>query len=134
MKATRNTMQRSMVLAAVKELRCHPTAEEVYQAVHAKHPAVSKGTVYRNLHLLAQLGEIRCVAMPSGADRFDCRTTPHCHIRCESCGGVFDAEMENPDAIGRQAQFPQGFVLHGCDIVFRGICPDCDKNNKNMEE
>ena len=134
MKITRNTVQRNMVLAAVNELRCHPTAEDIYQAVRARHPSVSKGTVYRNLHLLAQREEIRQVALPDGADRFDFRTAPHCHIRCEGCGRVFDAELESLDSIGRQARFPQGFVLRGCDIVFRGICPDCNKKNKNMEE
>lgn len=134
MKATRNTVQRDMVLAAVKELIGHPTAEEIYQRIIAKYPTVSRGTVYRNLHLLAEANKIRQVTLPDGADRYDCRLQPHWHIRCERCGRVFDAEAENLDTIGKLVQLPDGFVLHGYDIVLRGVCPDCNKNNMNTED
>jgi len=66
-----STIQRSLVLEAVKVSRCHVTADEVYDTIVNKHPHISRGTVYRNLNLLSDIGEIRKVEMPSGADRFD---------------------------------------------------------------
>ena len=36
----------------------HPTADEVYQMVRARLPYISLGTVYRNLDMLAEAGEI----------------------------------------------------------------------------
>ena len=44
----RNTIQRQLTLQAVRELACHPTAEEVYRYVSARRPDVSLATVYRN--------------------------------------------------------------------------------------
>lgn len=59
-----------MILEAVKELHC-VTADEIYDLIVMKHPNISRGTVYRNLNLLSDLGEIRKVEILSGADRFD---------------------------------------------------------------
>ena len=55
----RNTIQRTLVLEAVNTLQCHATADEIYEAIAKEHPSVSKATVYRNLNLLSEMGEIR---------------------------------------------------------------------------
>ena len=36
----------------------HPTAETVYLNIRKEFPNISLGTVYRNLNLLAEIGEI----------------------------------------------------------------------------
>ena len=56
---SRNTIQRQLVLSAVRQLQNHPTADEVYQEVQKNCPTISRATVYRNLKLLAEEGEIR---------------------------------------------------------------------------
>ena len=55
----RNTIQRALTLEAVQKLQSHPTADEVYAAVSAEHPHISRGTVYRNLNQLSEDGKIR---------------------------------------------------------------------------
>ena len=58
-------------------------------------PRISLGTVYRNLNLLADIGEITKITTPDGGDRFDAVTNPHYHVICTSCGRVIDLEMES---------------------------------------
>ena len=53
---TRNTVQRQIVLQAVRSLHDHPTADSVYAVIAAEHPSISKATVYRNLNQLALQG------------------------------------------------------------------------------
>ena len=53
---SRNTIQRQLVLSAVRQLQNHPTADEVYQKVQKSCPTISRATVYRNLKLLAEEG------------------------------------------------------------------------------
>ena len=84
---TRNTIQRALVLEAVRRFAGHGTAEELYQAVAQRYPHISKGTVYRNLQRLCELGEIRRVEVPDGADRYDRILEDHYHVRCDGCGG-----------------------------------------------
>ena len=126
----RNTIQRRLVLEAVQKLQCHATADEVYQAVVENNPNISRATVYRNLNLLAETGEIRKMEIPDGADRFDHRCHDHCHVRCEKCGRVFDVDMEYITGLEKRIKDHHGFAFTGYDILFRGICPDCRKSSK----
>ena len=121
----RNTIQCTLVYEAVNRLQCHATAEEVYQEVVKEHPTISRGTVYRNLNRLAEMGRIRRMTIPGGADRFDHLCHDHYHVRCEKCGRVFDVEMDYIPGMEKNIRDPHGFRFTGCDIIFRGICPDC---------
>ncbi len=123
----RNTVQRALVLETVKELRCHATADEVYHAIIQKHPDISRGTVYRNLNLLSDMGEIRKREMPGGADRYDHLCHDHYHARCTKCGRVFDVEMAFIADLEKRVQDARGFQFTGHDIIFKGICPACNK-------
>ena len=42
----------------VRQSYNHPTADEIYNVVRAQDDKISRGTVYRNLNLLADAGEI----------------------------------------------------------------------------
>ena len=120
-----NTIQRSLVLDAVNRLKSHATADEVYAEVAATHPNISKATVYRNLNLLSEMGMIRKLEIPGGADRFDHICKEHCHVKCEKCGRVFDIEIPYIDGLDNRVDNRNGFELTGYDILFRGICPGC---------
>ena len=50
--------QREAVLVYLRSTKSHPTAEQVYQKIREEFPKISLGTVYRNLNLLADCGEI----------------------------------------------------------------------------
>ena len=123
----RNTIQRSLVLEAVKALQCHATADEVHDTIMKNHPDISRGTVYRNLNLLSDVGEIRKVELPGGADRYDHLCHSHYHARCAKCGGVFDVEMEYIADLEKSIKDPCGFEFTGHDIIFKGICFECNK-------
>ena len=123
----RQTIQRTLVLEAVNRLQNHATADEVYEEIRKERPNVSKATVYRNLNLLSEMGEIRKIAVPGGADRFDHICQDHCHVRCIRCGRLFDLDMEYITGLERNIRNTNGFSLTGYDILFRGICPDCQK-------
>ena len=47
----------------------HPTAETVYLNIRKEFPNISLGTVYRNLSLLTELGEVIKISFPRGLDR-----------------------------------------------------------------
>ena len=126
----RNTIQRSLVFEAVNKLQCHATADEIYETIVTEHPNVSRATVYRNLKLLSETGYIRKIEIPGGADRFDHMCHDHCHVKCEKCGRVFDVDMEYITGIEKNIKDDRGFNFTGYDILFRGVCPDCQGSQK----
>lgn len=122
----RHTLQRDLVLEAVKELHCHATADDVYDLIVTKHPNISRGTVYRNLKLLSDIGEIHKVEIPSGADRFDHECHAHYHARCIKCNKVFNVEMDFIDDLQKNIKDTHGFEFTGHDLIFKGICLECN--------
>ena len=54
----------------------HPTAETIYANIRLEYPNISLGTVYRNLSLLSELGEIQKISTGVGPDRFDGNPAP----------------------------------------------------------
>ena len=126
----RQTVQRSLVLKAVNKLQCHATADEIYEEIVKEHPNVSRATVYRNLNLLSETDHIRKIEIPGGADCFDHICHDHCHVKCEKCGRIFDVDMEYVTGLEKNIRNDRGFSFTGYDIIFRGICPNCQKSPK----
>ena len=127
----RNTIQKELVLNAVTKMRRHVTADEVYDYIKKDYPSIGKGTVYRNLSILADENKIRKVEMPNGADCFDFTLEKHYHIRCIKCGKVFDVDMDEIKTLDSFIHDRHGMKFLDFDIVFKGICKDCQ--NKGEE-
>lgn len=124
----RNTIQRTLVHETVTKLKCHATADEIYEELIREHPNISRGTVYRNLQRLCEMGEIRKIEIPCRADRFDHLCSDHYHIRCVRCGRVFDVDMAYMAGLEESIRDTHGFVFTEHDILFKGVCPDCQPN------
>ena len=127
--AKRNTIQRQLVIAAVRFLADHPTAEEVYDRITMEYPDISKGTVYRNLNSLVESGLLGKVSVPSGADRFDQSLARHYHIKCTQCGKFMNVEnFDYFHDLDDKLATATGFKMEHHDIVFSGLCPECQKH------
>lgn len=103
----------------------HPTAEFIYSQLREEMPNLSLGTVYRNLALLAELGEIQKISNGIGPDHFDGNAKPHNHFFCRTCGSIIDLEMKSINYIDDVAA--EGFAgrIDGHVTHFYGDCPAC---------
>ena len=129
---SRNTLQRRLVLDTVRIMRSHPTADEVYARIAAENPQISKATVYRNLRVLAEKGEILHIPLPDGADCFDYLTTPHYHLRCRKCRRVFDIQSPPLTGFNEVCALNSAFRIESHMLVFTGLCPDCRRKEEEI--
>ena len=112
--------------------RCdHPTAETVYMDIKEDFPNISLGTVYRNLSLLSELGEIQKISTGAGPDRFDGNVNSHCHFQCKKCFHVMDLPFKYPTELNIYASKNFPGIIEGNTIQFFGLCPDCITTNTN---
>ena len=118
----RFSQQRERIYETVRISVEHPTAQMVYDALRPEMPRLSLGTVYRNLHQMAQEGRLRELEGPVA--RFDAVLPPHTHIRCVRCGQVADLAVPYDPALDREAG-ESGWAVNGHDLVFSGLCPAC---------
>lgn len=128
MKTLKYSRQRESIKASLMNRHDHPTADTLYMSIREEFPNISLGTVYRNLNLLVELGEVRKLSCGEGADRFDADTTPHYHFICRRCGEVHDLPMETLNTMNQAAQEYCNGEVDSHITYFYGTCNDCLKN------
>jgi len=119
----RQTRQKQVILAYLGSVRTHPTAEQVYRAVKKKLPKISLATVYRNLELLKNKGQI--LELGTDIKHFDGFTHQHDHFVCESCGKIYDVSSQSKY---RNKQYINGVgKVRSCKVYYFGLCQKCEK-------
>lgn len=128
MTTTKHSKKRDAILACVRSTKTHPTAEWVYQQLKPEIPALSLGTVYRNLAAFKKEGTLISVGVVEGMERYDANTAPHVHFICRCCHAVIDVEeLEVPMDLANQVHC--GAVQDG-SLTFTGICNQCVNANQ----
>ena len=125
--AHRRTRQKDAILSVLRSTTSHPTADWIYEQVRHEIPNISLGTVYRNLRLLKQEGEILELDLAGSLSRFDANTTDHYHFRCELCGRVFDLDEPVDSRMNETVARKTGFTVTQHRLEFRGLCLDCQR-------
>ena len=123
--AIKYSKQRAIIMDFLKDRKDHPTADTVYTNVRKTLPNISLGTVYRNLMLLTELGEIRKVQVGDGVDHFDPVTTEHDHFICTECGGVYDLPVREAFDATRYVGPEFEGEITGYTLYLRGKCKKC---------
>ena len=133
MTSRRNTIQKDLVRNAVCEMKRHVTANEVYEFVKEFCPTIGKGTVYRNLDILVEEGDLRKVEVPDGPNRFDLTLKNHYHVRCVNYGEISDVDMDQIPGLLERIHNTHGIEFVDYDISFKGICPKCREKVKGEQ-
>jgi Fur family peroxide stress response transcriptional regulator len=123
----RRTKQKEAILEVLRGTTSHPTADWIYQEARKVIPNISLGTVYRNLRLLCQSGEILELDLCGTFSRFDARVDNHYHFRCEQCGRMFDLDEPVDVEIDKKVAQKTGFKISYHRLEFRGVCQDCQE-------
>lgn len=116
------TKQRALIYDILQNAEMHMTADEIFAIAQTKMPNIARGTVYRNLNLMVQDGEINRLEMPSGPDRFDRTATPHGHLYCDGCGSLKDIAVVG---LMRELEGAIGTEVRSYQLTVHYLCPEC---------
>lgn len=130
--------QRNVILDIVRSSDAHPTADTVYDLARQELPGIGIATVYRNLNMLAENGDISRINTGDGKDRFDGCTGEHYHMICSRCGDVIDIYPKDDaamDQLRRAVSLTFGIKDDNVQInttLLTGVCNRClGKEKKN---
>ncbi len=126
----KHSKQREAIKSFLMTRRDHPTADIVYSHLREEFPNISLGTVYRNLNLLSEIGEVLRLRVGDGIDHFDATVEPHYHFVCTECGSVIDLNLSSFTQINEIADASFDGKISGHVTYFYGTCQDCI-HNKN---
>ncbi|QQE12405.1 transcriptional repressor [Planctomycetota bacterium] len=120
----RNTVQRKTVEHVINDAEGPLTVQEIHEHANAKCD-VGIATVYRIVKALHEGGDIKCVVLPDGQNRYEAaHLGHHHHFRCRVCQRVFDLHI-CPVSLPEGTTLPGGFLVDGHELTLFGTCPDC---------
>ena len=118
------TKQRRIIHSIINNSCEHLCADGIYMEAKKEMPNIAIGTVYRNLGLMVDAGEIRRIPIAGHPDRYDKSTKPHDHMLCCECGRLVDLNLGDITSLIEEKSCAK---VTSYELYVNGICPDCIK-------
>jgi Fur family ferric uptake transcriptional regulator len=119
----RSTRQREALRNVIEGAQRPLSPQEILDGVQATVPGIGIATIYRNIKLMLEAGEIEVVSLPGENPRYEpSHRDHHHHFQCEACRRVFDVHQCPGDLKGLA---PKGFKVLRHELTLYGLCKDC---------
>ena len=126
MSEKRNTWQKQIIYSVLKELKTHPTVQNLCDELERRGYTIGRSTVYRVMADAVDEGIVSNVYSCDKLEHYDGDTSNHYHIRCNVCKKIFDSHMPYSDELIRLgADNDKDFVILSHNLEFTGLCPEC---------
>lgn len=119
-------------LAVLSELesRPHLGINELITATRARVGTVSAQGVYDIVAALQGVGLIRRIEPAGQSPRFELQTGDnHHHLMCRSCGAMHDVACAVGHTPCLTPDDSQGFVVDEAEVIYWGVCAQCNERN-----
>ena len=114
--------QRVMILKYLVENQCHPSVDQIFNALRDSIPTLSKATVYNTLNLFIEAKLVRILAIEENETRFDIVMQNHGHFKCTCCGTIYNFAVDIDQFLTGDLH---GFQIAEKNVHFHGVCPTC---------
>lgn len=117
--------QREALLKLLQNVKTHPDAGWLYARLKQDFPNISLATVYRNLNLLCETGEIVRLDVGTGIEHYDAATENHYHFVCKNCGAILDLDLPELAGLDHGIELQYGVRVNRHSLIFYGFCQQC---------
>ncbi len=122
----RLTPQRIAICALLAQTDQHPSAYQVYEALAATHPGISRATVYNTLNTLQELGAIVELSFGSDHVHYETNTQPHVNLICLRCHKIVDYFGDpGVSTLTERVRQETGFQTVAVKLDLLGFCEEC---------
>jgi Fur family peroxide stress response transcriptional regulator len=127
-KVKRYSRKREAILDKIRSTTSHPSAEWVYHSLRDEFSDLSLGTIYKNLALFKQEGQVISIGTIAGQERFDGNVSPHGHFICNICLNIFDVDLlDNEPLYMLYLDKMQIDTVSRVDLTAYGTCTTCSQ-------
>jgi Fe2+ or Zn2+ uptake regulation protein len=122
----RLTQPRRIVAAMIGAQAGGFTADDLVREARTRRLGVGRATIFRLLDLLADLGAVERLDLPTGEHAYvRCEPAHHHHIVCSVCGRA--TGIPEPEAIdvAREVARSTGYRVDVHRLELFGVCPSC---------
>jgi Fur family ferric uptake transcriptional regulator len=121
----RLTAKRRRILDVIR-LDAPITADEIYMKVR-QDCQINLSTVYRNIHILLQMGLIRKYLTTEGHASQYTIAAKHCQhlLECACCGATVTVTKCFFEQMAKAIEEQTDYLVQGHQLVIYGLCPQC---------
>jgi len=126
-KTQRSTKQRAAIKDALQAAAGFRSAQELHDGLKAQGRRVGLTTVYRNLQVLAQAGEVDVLRASDGEVTYRrCASGEHHHhLVCTECGTSVEVASDDIERWADRVAQSHGFTPVEHTVEVFGICAAC---------
>ena len=122
----RITPQRLAILKILAESKGHPSVESIYDQVKPDFPTTSLATIYKNVTVLKELGQVLELGFSDDSNRYDgSKPYDHPHVVCVRCKKILDPDIAALKDMTEELMRQTGFTITRHRLDFFGLCPEC---------
>ena len=122
----RTTRQRVAVSALLAESGEFRSAQDIHAALRAQGASVGLATVYRNLGLMAELGEVDTLVREDGETLYrQCSDVHHHHLVCRQCARTVEIAGPAVEKWANAVAAEHGFSDVSHQLELFGLCATC---------
>lgn len=125
---TRMTNQRLVILEHLQESNEHLTVTQLYSAIKPQLPKLSKATVYRNLKLLEEEGEVLSLDIGEKEKRYEAGREPHHHFVCQNCRRILEVNLADIWQVKERIESKYQVKVDSYQLIARGKCDFCQRH------
>ena len=127
----KTTKQRQLILDILSKSNLPLTAEQIYSDALNVNPNIAKTTIYRNIDLLLNTGEISRYRLADDRYSYMLNNSKHKHfIMCEKCGKIFPLNDCPIEELEKKICDDTDFVITNHSIELFGHCKKCVDETK----
>lgn len=124
----RHSRPRELVREALNASDSFLTAQGVHDLLRSQGERVGLSTVYRNLQLLADDGDVDVLRSEGGESLYRaCGTPHHHHLICRRCGLTVEVSGTGVERWATKVADENGFTETTHSIEIFGLCAGCTK-------
>jgi len=125
----RLTSHRLALLRMIAASDDHPNAAQLYESLRKQFPTISLATIYKTLIMLKDEGEVLEIELHSDSHYDGNKPYSHPHLVCTQCNRIIDGDdLLSLQSIDQQIAQKYGFKVQREQMVFYGLCPECQKS------
>ncbi len=122
----RTTRQRVAVAGLLADSGEFRSAQDLHAALRASGASVGLATVYRNLGLMAELGEVDTLVREDGETLYRrCSDMHHHHLVCRQCGRTVEIAGPAVERWANAMAAEHGFSEVSHQLELFGLCGGC---------
>jgi len=128
----RLTGPRRALAGLVASREGHFTADDLLDIARRRRLGLGRATIFRALDVLAELGVIERLDMPTGEHAFvACQPAHHHHVICASCGRATWVQDHGLEQVAAEIGRKTGYRIATHRLELFGVCPDCQASRRD---